>query len=767
MKPEDLAAVPPARLPFAVTRAVAQPVEAEASESGMPTMTGHFSTFNDWYEVDSYVEGHFLESIHPRAFDRTIRESRDQMKVLYDHGQDPQIGNKVLGSIESLASDEIGPAYSVPLYDTSYNRDLAPGLIAGAYGSSFRFKVLDDNWNEHPTRSDYNPEGISERVITEAKVYEFGPVTFPANTAADAGARSTTDAFYQRTRSPEQFDELLRTVQAIRAPQGAPPSSEPPPDAPVEMAEPLRADTPRTPETPEEPAPVPEGPSDDGSPDTPRSKSVDDTTSIEDKRVRFDELNESLARQATAHPGVLPEDEQVRWEADVDERDKLGKDLAAWEDRQSRLIDRSKNPANVESVFDPSIVSRQKAIVRKGEAELHSPESRATSLEGREAEYRDDAKHILEKTRFAYGLADQTQSADKVAHFIDTSSVEMAERVKYTSAPAYLRAFDKFIKSAGGPLFLTAEEQRGTALAVGVDGTGGFTVPFAFDPTVIAIGAWTGAINPYRRACRVVNISGTDTWNALTATAVVATRTTEAAAAIEQGPTFAQPQYIVKRAQGQITASFEMFQDRTDLASELAVLIQEAKDNEEEASWATGAGAGSASIGVGPVNGTSGAYTSITTATSVTLAAADFDAVEAALPVRHRFRAQWFFNRSSIRKAQTLETTGGKLFGGSQYPAVGNPQLDSAGNTGLRLLMYPVNESPSLPTATTANIVIGTLLNVDSYVIVDRVGMSVQFIPFITNSSSLATGQQALYFMYRNHAAPINVDAGRTLRYLT
>jgi HK97 family phage major capsid protein len=264
-----------------------------------------------------------------------------------------------------------------------------------------------------------------------------------------------------------------------------------------------------------------------------------------------------------------------------------------------------------------------------------------------------------------------------------------------------------------------------------------------------------------------VNIVGTDTWNAITSTAVVATRTTEAAAAIEQGPTFAQPQYIVKRAQGQITASFEMFQDRVDLASEMAVLIQEAKDNEEETSWATGAGAGTASIGVGPVNGTSGAYTSITTATSVTLAAADADAVEAALPVRHRFGAQWFLNRLSIRRWQTLETAGGKLFGGQQYQAVGVPELDRAGNTGLRLLGYPVNESPSLPTAQTANIVIGTLLAPQSYVIVERIGMSVQFIPFILNSSALATGQQALYFMYRNHAAPLNVDAGRTLRYLT
>jgi HK97 family phage major capsid protein/HK97 family phage prohead protease len=754
MKPEDLEAAPPARLPFPVTRAVDQPVEALAAEGGMPTMTGHFSTFGDWYEVNSHIEGHFLERVDPRAFDKTIRKSnadRGAMKVLYDHGQDPQIGNKVLGIPSELRTDEIGPYSEVPLFDTSYNRDLAPGLIAGAYGQSFRFSVEKDDWDHTPERSDSNPEGIPERTITEARVYEFGPVTFPANPNARAGARSTTDTFYQRSRDPEAYESLLRTAALARSPireETADVTPEPPqPDSPLD---PPRSDTLPTPEPPET-EPV----------------DIQDKT-IEEIRTRYDELNGSLDDQAAAYPGVLPETEQVKWDADVDERDELGKHIAAWESRQAALVNRAAKVVNTERTFDPSVLSTQRAIVRKSDAELHAPESRSTSFEGRQAEYRDDAKRIVEKTTFAHGLADQARSADKVAHFIDNDPKgEMAERVKFTSSPAYLRAFDKFVKSGGGPLFLTPEEQRGTALAVGVDATGGFTVPFAFDPTVIAIGSWSGAVNPYRRACRVVTISGTDTWNALTATAVTATRTTEAAAAVEQGPTFAQPQYIVKRVQGQITASFEMFQDRADLASEMAVLIQEAKDNEEEASWAIGNGSGTASIGVGPVTGTSGAYTAVTTATSVTLVAADLDAAEAALPVRHRFGAQWFMNRLNIRKIQSLETAGGKLFNGGNYQSVGIPELDRGGNTGLRLLGYPVNESPSLPTAGTALITIATLANPQSYVIVDRVGMSVQFIPFIMNSSSLATGQQALFFMYRNHAAPINVDAGRVLRYLT
>jgi len=442
----------------------------------------------------------------------------------------------------------------------------------------------------------------------------------------------------------------------------------------------------------------------------------------------------------------------------------IGRRLDEWNGRKAKLAE----------MVEAKKVEAPAVIARKSEADIFDVEGvengryGARNPEQRGQQYRDNALRAAEIATFPNQATDVTGTRDRINLILDhhdSPTKQFARRVLTTGSPVYKRAFEKYLKGEA----LSPEEQRGTALAVGVDGTGGFAVPFAFDPTVIAIGVHGGAVNPYRRACRVVPIVGTDTWNALTATAVVATRTTEAAVTIEQGPTFAQPQYIVKRVQALITFSIEMGQDRPDLSSEMASLIQEAKDNEEETSFATGAGAASASIGVGPVNGTSGAYTSITTATSVTLAAADADATEAALPVRHRFGAQWFLNRLSIRRFQTLETAGGKLFGGNQYQAVGSVAIDAAGNTGLRLLGYPVNESPSLPTAQTANIVIGTLLAPQSYVIVDRVGMNVELVPHIFGAAqgNLPTGQRGLYAMWRNHAAPINVDAGRTLRYLT
>lgn len=235
---DELRNAPPARLPLDILRAVTpkkQPIGVRAADSGMPTMTGYFSVFNVWYEVESWMEGHFLERVAPRAFAKTIAEFSDQMVVLFNHGMDPQIGDKALGPIESLAEDRVGPAYVVPLIDTDYNRELVPGLEAKLYGSSFRFKVIKDSWNMAPEPSDYNPTGLPERTIEEAQVFEFGPVTFPANPAAPSGLRSLTDRFYEhlRSRSPEQFEDTLRSVQTARTPAGsttgaATPTGEPP-----------------------------------------------------------------------------------------------------------------------------------------------------------------------------------------------------------------------------------------------------------------------------------------------------------------------------------------------------------------------------------------------------------------------------------------------------------------------------------------------------------------------------------------------------------
>lgn len=212
-----------------LVRAVPTSVRADVVDAdAMPTMVVRFSAFNRWYEIESWWEGRFLERTVRGAFAKTIKERRDQIKVLYDHGFDFQVGNKVLGPIDDLREDADSPVGEVPLFDTSYNRDLRPGIEAGVYGSSFRFRVIKEEWNEEPGKSDHNPEGIPERTIKEVRLYEFGPVTFPANPDSTVGVRSLTDSYYERLRNrdPHHVDELRSRLTQLRTPAD-PPAADP------------------------------------------------------------------------------------------------------------------------------------------------------------------------------------------------------------------------------------------------------------------------------------------------------------------------------------------------------------------------------------------------------------------------------------------------------------------------------------------------------------------------------------------------------------
>lgn len=159
------------------------------------TMFGSFAVFNEWTQINSVYEGRFLERLAPSAFDRTFAERADKIRVLYDHGADPFVGNKPLGVIGNLRATSESAEYEVKLFDTDYVSELLPALRANQLGASFRFRVIGEDWVDPRDATEWNPERLSERTITDVDLFEFGPVTFPAYESATAGVRSATDQF--------------------------------------------------------------------------------------------------------------------------------------------------------------------------------------------------------------------------------------------------------------------------------------------------------------------------------------------------------------------------------------------------------------------------------------------------------------------------------------------------------------------------------------------------------------------------------------------
>ncbi|HUB99105.1 MAG TPA: S49 family peptidase [Solirubrobacterales bacterium] len=185
-------------------------LELRAAENGgMPKLTGYMLRFNEPTVINSVFEGRFIEEIAPGATKKTLSENRS-MRILFDHGADPSVGMKPLTE-PRLVENTQGVRYDDPeLFDADYVRELLPALRARQLGSSFKFRSVQEEWTDDPGRSAENPEGLPVRRITEMKIYEGGPVVFPAYEGASAGVRSMTDrVFFDRLRQdPSRLPEV-------------------------------------------------------------------------------------------------------------------------------------------------------------------------------------------------------------------------------------------------------------------------------------------------------------------------------------------------------------------------------------------------------------------------------------------------------------------------------------------------------------------------------------------------------------------------------
>lgn len=171
-----------------LVRASRPSLEVRAKSDGeMPKLTGYAARFDEPTEINSVFEGRFQERIAPGAFKRTLKNSPN-LRIIFNHGHDPHLGEKPLAE-PRFVEDETGLRYDEPqLFDAEYVRELLPALEAGQFGSSFKFRVVKESFDEEPEASEDNPDGIPERVLEEIQLYEAGPVVFPAYAGATAGA---------------------------------------------------------------------------------------------------------------------------------------------------------------------------------------------------------------------------------------------------------------------------------------------------------------------------------------------------------------------------------------------------------------------------------------------------------------------------------------------------------------------------------------------------------------------------------------------------
>lgn len=169
------------------------PFELRNGGDGL-TLAGYAAVFNSPTRIDSW-EGRFDEVIARGAFAKTIN-ARERVVVQFEHGKHPFFGSMPLGRIEQMREDDHGLYVEVRLSDNWFTQPIRDAIADEAVtGMSFRFSVPEggDEWRQG--------DDVQQRTIREVKLYELGPVVFPAYSDTTVGVRSALALVDDATRS--------------------------------------------------------------------------------------------------------------------------------------------------------------------------------------------------------------------------------------------------------------------------------------------------------------------------------------------------------------------------------------------------------------------------------------------------------------------------------------------------------------------------------------------------------------------------------------
>ena len=365
----------------------------------------------------------------------------------------------------------------------------------------------------------------------------------------------------------------------------------------------------------------------------------------------------------------------------------------------------------------------------------------------RDAELRGRALTAVEKMPFA---SDKVREA--ATKFVERDSHSKAtDLVLNTTSPAYAEAFMKVIRANGQMAALSAEEQGAVARAMSLtDSAGGYLVPFQLDPTVILTA--NGSVNQIRQISRVVTATG-DTWNGISSAGVSGSWDGEAVEVSDDSPTLAQPSIPIYKFQVYVPVSHEIAQDAPGLANDIAQFIAFEKDAKEGIAFTTGSGTGQPT-GIVTALIASSPTVIVNSASTDTFALADVYALDSALPARYAANASWLAHRATYNAMRRFDTNGGAaLWGylaeGRKADLLGRPDYVSEAMDGV------VNAG-----AENYNLAFGDFQN---YVIADRLGVTMSYIPHTFGANGRPTGQAGWHAWMRVGADSVNDAAFRVL----
>lgn len=461
---------------------------------------------------------------------------------------------------------------------------------------------------------------------------------------------------------------------------------------------------------------------------------------IDELRARLTEISERLAEIDREFDGKrFSAEAKKEWNELHAEREESVSTIAELEQRAEQL----RNAADVPGTRESGGAHFNTRVKSDGDIyDLASYRRDSSSPEEESTLLRDGAMRAVEGATFPHEEADRERVQAHVAKLIDRHSQDdnggLARRILATGSPTYKRAFSKQL--AGSPL--TDSESR--ALGLGTT-AGGFAVPFVLDPTIIPTS--NGAVNPLRQLARIETVTVNE-WKAVTSAGITAAYAAEGTEAGDNAPTLAQPDIVCDRAQAFVPYSIEIGGDWGALQSEMAKLLQIAKDELEAVKFATGAGHGS-----NEPKGFLTAATGTVAAGTAAFTVAHLYKLQQALAPRWRPNATFLAENSQYNLVRQFDTAGGaNLWTQLEFDKPAN------------LLGKPAYELSTMDSVLTAGSKILAYGDFSQFVIVDRLGMNVELIPHLFGASGRPIGKRGVYAIWRNSSDLTTVNAVKVLQ---
>ena len=364
-------------------------------------------------------------------------------------------------------------------------------------------------------------------------------------------------------------------------------------------------------------------------------------------------------------------------------------------------------------------------------------------------ELRERALDALERMPHASDAV--REASTKFVTGEDEGGSRLAQQVLASSSPTYVRAFTKLMRTNGNMASLTQEEAGAFTRAMSLtDASGGFLVPFQLDPTVILTA--NGSRNRVRQIARVVTATG-DVWNGISSAGVTGSWDAEAAQVSDDAPTLASPTIPIYKGAIFVPISIEAQQDEQNVAAEVSRMVAFEKDRMESVAFVTGAGS-TEPTGIITALVASSPTVLVASATTDTFAIGDVYALDSARPARYADNATWLAHRAIYNLIRRFDTAGGA----GLWTTLGNglpSQLLDRPNVTAEAMDGALN-------ATQENYLLA-YGDFDNYVIADRIGTTIEYIPHLFGANQRPTGQRGWYAHFRVGADSVNDAAFRLL----